>query len=143
MTELMKLALNKLSASICLVAVLVAGVSYSTYAHHSVSAQYDFDWPFLIDNAVLTRTRWINPHVFLFFDVENEQGEVEEWAVHTTGIRGLRQQGLAKDTLVHGETYTIRGMRAHSGRAEGFLAEIVLPDGTSHILWSGDPLGGT
>ena len=141
MNELKKLALTKLSMSIFLVITCVVGLPYSANAHHSVSAQYDYDWPFFFDNAVFTRARWINPHVYLFFEVENEQGEVEEWTVHTTGLAGLNRKGLGKEALVEGEAYTIRGVRAHNGAPEGFLGEIVLLDGQSLVIWSGDPSG--
>jgi len=139
--EIKKLAFAKLSMSIVLVIAGAVGVPYSAHAHHSVSAQYDYDWPFLFDNAVFTRARWVNPHVYLFFEVENEQGEVEEWTVHTTGVAGLSRRGLGKEALVEGQTYTIRGVRAHNGAPEGFLGEIVLLDGTSLVIWSGDPSG--
>ena len=135
------LALRTLSIGVALVLACGLGVSNSVSAHHSVSAQYDFDWPFLFDNAVFTRARWINPHVYLFFEVEDEQGEVQEWTIHTTGLRGLNRKGLGKDALVEGETYTIRGVRAHNGGPEGFLGEIVLLDGRSLVIWSGDPSG--
>ncbi len=141
MSELMKLAYTKLSMSIFLVIACVVCVLHSAHAHHSVSAQYDYDWPFLFENAVFTRARWVNPHVYLFFEVENEQGEVEEWTIHTTGLAGLNRRGLGKEALVEGETYTIRGVRAHTGAPEGFLGEIVLLDGKSLVIWSGDPSG--
>jgi hypothetical protein len=131
---------NKLCLGICLAITLVAGVSSPTHAHHSISAQYDFDWPFKFDNAVLTRAQFINPHPHLYFSVKNEKGEAVEWEITTVGIRGLNQNGLGRDVLKVGETYTIRGLRAHNGQPNGFLAEIVVR-GKSHIVWSGDPTG--
>lgn len=129
---------SRLSRAICLAVALVAGVSYPTQAHHSLSAQYDYDWPFKFDNAVLTKASFVNPHVHLYFTVKNEKGDVEQWEIATVGIRGLNGLGLGKETLKVGETYTIRGLRAHNGAPSGFLAEIVV-NGKSHIVWSGDP----
>jgi len=117
---------------------LAAGVSRPAYAHHSLSAQYDYDWPFKFENAVLTKASFINPHVHLYFTVKNEKGEVEQWDITTVGIRGLNDKGLGRETLKVGDTFTIRGLRAHNGAPNGFLAEIVV-NGTSHIVWSGDP----
>ncbi|MDG2315758.1 MAG: DUF6152 family protein [Gammaproteobacteria bacterium] len=141
MNELKKLPLKKLCMNFCLAIACIAGVSYSAHTHHSITAQYDYDWPFDFNNAVFTRARWVNPHIYLFFDVENEQGEVEEWTVHTTGLQGLRSKGLGRDALIEGETYTVSGVRAHSGRPEGFLAEITLLDGQLIQVWTGDPNG--
>ncbi len=129
---------SRLCRAICLTVALVAGVSYPTHAHHSLSAQYDYDWPFKFDNAVLTKASFVNPHVHLYFTVKNEKGEVEQWEIATVGIRGLNDKGLGKEVLKVGGTYTIRGLRAHNGATSGFLAEIVV-DGKSHIVWSGDP----
>ena len=141
MNELRKLVLARLSMGIFLAIVCLVGAPYAARGHHSVSAQYDFDWPFQFDNAVFTRARWVNPHVYLFFEVENEQGEIDEWTIHTTGLTGLNKKGLGKEALVEGETYSIRGVRAHNGKPEGFLGEIVLLDGKSLVIWSGDPSG--
>jgi len=141
MTEPKKIAPAGLAAGILLAITCAVCTPYAANAHHSVSAQYDFDWPFQFENAVFTRARWVNPHVYLFFEVENEQGQTEEWTIHTTGLTGLNKKGLGKEALVEGETYSIRGVRAHNGKPEGFLGEIVLLDGKSLVIWSGDPAG--
>lgn len=141
MNKLKELFLSKLSIGIYTVIACLIGAVYPAHTHHSITAQYDYDWPFLFDNAVFTRARWVNPHIYLFFEVENEQGEVEEWTIHTSGLQGLRAKGLGREALIEGETYTVRGVRAHSGRPEGFLAEITLLDGQSLIVWTGDPNG--
>ena len=140
MEPLRKSTYNKVCLGVCLAVTLVAGASSPTQAHHSLSAQYDYDWPFKFENAVLTKAMFINPHVHLLFKVTNEKGEVVEWDITTVGIRGLNEVGLGKDALKPGGTYTIRGLRAYNGAPNGFLAEIIA-NGKSHIVWSGDPLG--
>ncbi len=87
--------------------------------------------------ACLTIVHLSNAH----FEPAIFQGEVEEWTVHTTGLQGLRSKGLGRDALIEGETYTVSGVRAHSGRPEGFLAEITLLDGQLIQVWTGDPNG--
>ena len=138
MEPVTKSACARLWIGLCLAMSLAAGVSHPVYAHHSLSAQYDYDWPFKFENAVLTKASFINPHAHLYFTVKNEKGETEQWDVTTVGIRGLNEAGLGKDVLKVGDTFTIRGLRAHNGAANGFLAEIVV-NGKSHIVWSGDP----
>ena len=138
MQPVMKSTCGRLWIGLCLAMTLAAGVPHPAYAHHSLSAQYDYDWPFKFENAVLTKASFVNPHVHLYFTVKNEKGEVETWEIATVGIRGLNDKGLGKEVLKVGGTYTIRGLRAHNGATSGFLAEIVV-DGKSHIVWSGDP----
>lgn len=140
MEPLKKSTGNKVWLGVVLAIIVVAGVSYPAHAHHSLSAQYDYDWPFKFDGAVLTKAMFINPHVHLYFDVKNEKGQVENWDITTVGIRGLNDVGLGKEALKPGGTYSIRGLRAYNGAPNGFLAEIVA-NGKSHIVWSGDPLG--
>ena len=140
MEPLKKSTGNTVWLGVVLAITVVAGVSYPAHAHHSLSAQYDYDWPFKFENAVLTKAMFINPHVHLYFDVKNEKGQVENWDITTVGIRGLNDVGLGKEALKPGGTYTIRGLRAYNGAPNGFLAEIVA-NGKSHIVWSGDPLG--
>ena len=141
MNKLKNFMFAKLSVGVYAAIACAIVVSYPAHTHHSITAQYDYDWPFLFENAVFTRARWVNPHTYLFFDIENEQGEVEEWTIYTNGLQGLRTVGLGRDTLIEGETYTVRGVRAHTGRPQGFLAEITLPEGQSFIVWTGDPNG--
>jgi len=140
MEPLKKSTASKVWLGVVLALAVVAGMVSPAHAHHSLSAQFDYDWPFKFENAVLTKAMFINPHVHLYFDVKNEKGQPEKWEITTVGIRGLNEQGLGKDTLKPGTTYTIRGLRAHNGSTTGFLAEIVA-NGKSHIVWSGDPLG--
>ena len=129
---------GKFCLGVCLAVTLVVVGAPTTHAHHSLSAQYDYDWPFKFENAVLTKASFVNPHVHLYFSVKNEKGETEQWEIATVGIRNLNGAGLGRETLKVGETYSIRGLRAHNGAPSGFLAEIVV-NGKSHIVWSGDP----
>ena len=138
MQPVTKLTCARLWIGLCLAMTLAASVPQPAYAHHSLSAQYDYDWPFKFENAVLTKASFVNPHVHLYFTVKNEKGVSETWEIATVGIRGLNDKGLGKEVLKVGGTYTIRGLRAHNGATSGFLAEIVV-DGKSHIVWSGDP----
>ena len=72
MEPLKKSTGSKVWLGVVLAIAVVAGASYPANAHHSLSAQYDYDWPFKFENAVLTKAMFINPHVHLYFDVKNE-----------------------------------------------------------------------
>jgi len=123
-------------------AILSAGLTLATasaVAHHSVSAQFDYDRPFDF-SATLTKVEWINPHSYLHFAV-TEGGKQTEWSIESHGIAGLRSKGLNKDILKAGETYRIRGFKARNGKPNGFLQEIQFADGRIFKVWSGEPNG--
>lgn len=118
--------------------LVVAGAP--AYAHHSVSAQFDYDKPFDMQ-ATLERVEWISPHSYLHFVVNDGGGKSTEWAIESFGVGGLRNKGLTKDVLKVGDTYKIRGFKARNGKPNGFLREIEFSNGKIFRVWSGDPNG--
>lgn len=119
-------------------ATLVAITAPAT-AHHSVSAQFDYDKPFDL-TGTLERVEWINPHSYLHFKITAD-GKTTDWAIESFGVSGLRSKGLDKDVLKVGDTYHIRGFSARNGKPNGFLQEIELSNGKVFRVWSGDPNG--
>jgi len=120
--------------------VAVLGVATGTaVAHHSVSAQFDYDKPFDLTGK-LERVEWVNPHSYLYFKV-TESGKTTDWSIESFGVAGLRTKGLNKDVLKVGNTYRIRGFKARNGKPNGFLQEIEFSDGKMYRIWSGDPNG--
>jgi Family of unknown function (DUF6152) len=125
-----------------LLAVLVLVFAVPARAHHSVQAEFDFDKPLELKNAVLTKIEWVNPHSYMFFEVHDASGKtVESWAFETHGVGGLHKLGLNADVVKVGQTYTVRGLRAKDGKNNAFLQEIQLPDGKVYRVWFGDPNG--
>ena len=122
MEPLRKSTCKKLCFAVCLVMTLVAGVSYTAYAHHSLSAQYDYDWPFKFDDAVLTRTRFINPHVHLYFNVKNEKGEVVHWAGEMNSPGVLANTGWTRTTLKKGDQVTLSLRLSKGGNPVGLVS---------------------
>jgi len=66
--------------------LLVAGVllvaASASFAHHSVSGQYDSSKPLTLA-GVITKVDWINPHVYLHLDVKEKDGTVTAWTLST------------------------------------------------------------
>jgi hypothetical protein len=122
-------------------AALALLLAVPTRAHHSVQAQFDFDKPLDLKDAVLTKIEWVNPHSYMFFDVKDSTGKVESWAFETHGVGGLHKAGLNADVVKVGQTYTVRGYRSKDGKNNAFLQEIELPDGKVYRVWFGDPNG--
>lgn len=97
-------------------------------AHHSW-ARYDTD-DLLTVEGVVTRLEWASPHVFVYFDVTDEEGEVASWTMELDPPVLLRRYGVVGEMLDEGARITVTGVRARSGAAMMRGLYIVLADGT-------------
>ena len=116
---------------LCLVAVPLA-------AHHALAAQYDMDKPIEI-TGTLNKMEFINPHSMLHLDVKSPDGKVTTWVFQTTNAGSLRSRGLARNAMVQGAMYTVKGFAARNGNPMGFLRVLVFPDQKEMTFWFGDP----
>ena len=78
-------------------------------AHHSNSLYFDMSKAITLEGEVL-RVEWINPHVLLFLQSQNEKGESETWILHGSSLgNALRQVGSMKERLKPGTLVSARG----------------------------------
>jgi hypothetical protein len=117
-----------------LCSILLAAASAS--AHHAFAVEFDAkncaDVP-----GVLTRVSYENPHAYLFMNVKNAAGQVEEAAFQLSSTSNLRRGGatpavlnasLDKDVL-------IRGCASRNGEKNRYAASFIkLADGTVQRL---------
>ena len=61
-------------------------------AHHSFSAEFDADQP-VEQTGLVTKIEWLNPHVWFFVDVTNEDGTVTNWGWEMGSPNGLMRRG--------------------------------------------------
>ena len=113
--------------------LLTVGLAVSTaFAHHG-RASYTNDIISL--DATVTEFRFVNPHAQIYFDITNEDGEIEHWQGELTAPNKLARGGWAKNTLQPGDQIRISG---RAGRNEGHsvaINEIIMPDGQAIPLW--------
>jgi hypothetical protein len=119
-----------------IVGLCVAAVPLA--AHHALAAQYDMDKPIEI-TGTLNKMEFINPHSMLHLDVKGNDGKVTTWVFQTTNAGSLRSRGLARNAMVQGATYTVKGFAARNGNPMGFLRVLVFPDQKEMTFWFGDP----
>lgn len=107
-----RLALSRLNAPLSglLLTLLAGGVS----AHHSFRAQYDATQPIEITGYV-TKVEWTNPHVYIFVDIENTEGKIENWGFELGPPHALQNNGWKKNTLAIGDQVDISATRARDG----------------------------
>jgi len=101
------------SSAAVLVACLVFLFAAPARAHHSGAM---FDMAHLITvTGVVTRVEWTNPHTFMYANVKNDKGVVEEWAIEINSPNFLRHNGWTSTTVNAGDTIIYTGAPAKSG----------------------------
>ena len=100
---------------ILLIAISALLVVPMANAHHSFAAQYDSNQIVNLTGMV-TKVEWQNPHVYFYIDVENEDGEFDQWALEMGAPAVLtRTQGWTRSTLQIGDIVTVEGRQARDG----------------------------
>jgi hypothetical protein len=96
-------------------AVLVLAPAARANAHHSFAAQFDRDQPIEL-HGVVTKVDWMNPHVYFYVDVENEDtGEVENWGLEMGPPHQLQRLDWKRNSMQIGDLVIIEGSRARDG----------------------------
>ena len=106
--------------------VVVAG---SVWAHHNMSAIFDFN-----DRVTLTGTLdkydWRNPHIELMVEVK-DQDKVETWKIEGPAPGFFRDRDIAKADFegAVGKSVKFEASRARDGSKWGLLRTMSLPSG--------------
>lgn len=108
-------------------------------AHHAFSAEFDAQQPLLI-KGVVTKTKWVNPHSWIYLDVKDKDGNVTNWGFEFGSVSALERLGLSKTALPPGTEITIKGFKARNGGPFGYTVVATLADGRSYQL--GQPQDG-
>ena len=117
--------------------VILLGLTWPgtpTYAHHSVSAEFDLSQRITLQGRV-TKIDWMNPHVYLYVDV-NLDGRTANWACETAGPNTLERQGWSRKSLRIGDQITVVGYRARDGAYVASAREVVLANGRKVFVGS-------
>jgi hypothetical protein len=119
---------HRFSACVALtVMLLVAG---SAWAHHNMSALFDFNQRFT-RTGTLTKFDWRNPHIGLSVDAKSDQGQVETWWFEGPAPGFFRTRDTTKSDFENatGKTVTVEASRARDGSLSGLIRIITLPGG--------------
>ncbi len=98
------------------------------FAHHSFLAEFDPESPIEIEGTVI-KVEWTNPHTYFYIEVENENGDFEEWALEMGSPNQLTRRGGRRGSLKIGDIVTVTGTAARDGRAKANAERVVLDTG--------------
>ena len=110
--------------TLCVVLLSLATVAYG---HHG-NANYDTAKT-VSAKGVVTDFQFVNPHVLVFLDVQDENGKTQKWSGELTSPNRLTRAGWSKSSVKPGDTLTISGYPSKSGVHEVWIQKVVLASG--------------
>lgn len=111
--------------------VVVAGlliVPGPLFAHHGRGATYDMQKQITLKGTV-SRVDWRNPHVVIYMDVRDANGNVVNWGFENGGVSQLAREGYSRTTLKIGQEITAVLNPAANGGPTGIIVKVVLANG--------------
>ena len=104
-------------------------------AHHSVLGQFDPDARIEL-NGVISKVDFINPHIYLLLDVEEESGDTSVWRLESVPPAYLYKAQVTPEMLMGGgQPVRIEAVRARDEtRQLGFIIRIHYPEGHHYQL---------
>ena len=123
----MSIVMKKSTVVFIAFTVIVAG---SGWAHHNMSATFDFNQRFT-QTGTLTALDWRNPHISLSVDMKSEKGHVKTWLFEGPSPGVFRRRAIGRSDFENslGKTVTVEASRARDGSLSGLIREITLADG--------------
>jgi Family of unknown function (DUF6152) len=99
-----------------------------TFAHHSVSAEFDVNRQ-ITYTGVVTRVEWSNPHIYFYLDVKDASQKVTNWAFEGAGPNTLARMGWLRNTLKVGDRVTVVAFPARDGANVASAQKVTLASG--------------
>jgi len=122
--------MKRILMSLMATAGVMATVALPVVAHHSFSAEFDGskDKQLVLKGRV-AKMEWVNPHAWLYIDVDKPDGKTERWAVEFGSPNVLFRSGWKKDSLPEGMRITVQASPAKDGSLRANSRGVEFPDG--------------
>lgn len=98
------------NTSLALGLILAASIAQ---AHHSFSATFTDE--IISVEGVVDRMSFTNPHVIVYFNVTDENGQQQEWMSEGSAATLMRREGWDRDTLKKGDLIRVTGNSTRNG----------------------------
>jgi len=119
--------MNLKSMSLAVVTFVALGAP--ALAHHS-HANYNTD-EFTDLSGTVTEVSWLNPHVWLYVEVADEQGRPQVWAMEGGSPSALMRGGWQRDSLKPGDRISVRCHLVRDGSAGCLMGFVTNINGTA------------
>jgi len=112
-----------------LIAVGVVLLAGSAWAHHNMTAIFDFNDRVML-SGTLTKVDWRNPHIELVVDAKNGD-QMESWSLEGPPPSFFRARDINRSDIeaALGKAVTAEASRARDHSRSGLLRVITLPGG--------------
>ena len=105
----------------------VLGLNVS-HAHHGTSGQFDGSIDMEV-SGVVKKIRFVNPHSYVYFDVTNEDGTVDEWRCEMRAATLLKRSGWTEEMFAPGTRIDIVGNPARREPFGCYVETIAINEG--------------
>jgi Family of unknown function (DUF6152) len=105
--------------------VLLVATVAPALAHHSFSAEYDSAKKITL-KGIVTKVDWMNPHVYFYLDVTDENGNIANWAFEMGPPNGLQRSGWTRNTMKVGDEVVVEGTLAKDGSKQANARSVTM-----------------
>jgi hypothetical protein len=118
--------------------MMAAACAAPALAHHSIAAQFDMYKSNTVTGTI-AKMDFQNPHSWLYVDVKDEKGTVQQWSIEFAAANALYRRGWRREDLPVGATLTVSGYPARDGSRMLGATDVKLADGRT--LFAGSAPG--
>ena len=116
--------MNKFSARLFVIALVLLAIGIPLFAHHGTAGVYDYTVR-ITTKATVTQYIWANPHVQIYFALKNDKGEEQTFGVETVSPGNALANGWTKNTFKYGDQLLVSFVPAKNDRTFGTCTQFV------------------
>jgi hypothetical protein len=110
-------------------ALTLAAFAIPATAHHS-HAMYNTDTKVTVE-AKVKEYIWSNPHVWVYLEIPDENGQAVEWILEAAAPARLSRAGWSAQSMKPDDIVTVTFSPLRDGTSGGLVGDVVLVDGNT------------